>query len=101
MKGGTGIVKNTFNILGAELDKVDQNLKEKLNIRGGLLVTKIHEGKFKEAGIKEGFIITHVNKRSVNSVQEIKDIINISKGGVLIEGVYKNGEEAYYVFGLD
>ncbi|MCF8361528.1 MAG: Do family serine endopeptidase [Prolixibacteraceae bacterium] len=101
MQGGTGIVKNTLNVLGAELEKVDQNLKENLNIRGGLLVTKIHEGKLKEAGIKEGFIITHVNKRSVNSIQEIKDVIKLSKGGVLIEGMYKNGEEAYYVFGLD
>jgi serine protease Do len=101
MKGGTGIVKNTMNVLGAELDKVDQNLKENLNIRGGLLVTKIHEGKLKEAGIEEGFIITHVNKRSVNSIQDIKDVLKLSKGGVLIEGVYKNGDEAYYVFGLD
>ena len=55
----------------------------------------------KSAGIKEGFVITSVNKRAVNTVDEMKEMLNRSRGGVLIEGVYPNGQEAYYVFGLN
>lgn len=100
-RGGTGIVKNALTILGVELEEVDQKLKEDLNIRGGLLVTNVYDGKLKDAGIKEGYIITHVNKQGVSNIQEIKEEIKTSRGGVLIDGLYKNGEEAYYVFDLE
>lgn len=99
-RGGTGIVKNALTVLGAELEDVDDDLKSKLGLRNGLMVKELFDGKLKSAGIKEGFIITHVNKRPVTSVDEIREIIKMAQGGVLIEGKYKNGEDAYYVFGL-
>lgn len=88
-------------VLGAELAEADRETLEKLNIENGLIVTDLLDGKLKNAGIKKGFIITHVNKRKVNSIDDIKNVIKMSRGGVLIEGIYPNGEEAYYVFGLD
>ena len=99
-KGGFGIVKNSITVLGAELEPVDEKTKEKLNIDYGLVVKDLSDGKLDDAGIKEGFIITHVNKQPVNSIQRMKDLLNVSRGGVLIEGKYPNGEEAYFVFGL-
>jgi len=56
-------------------------------------------GKFKDAGIKKGFIITQVNKNPVSEVNDLKRIIKNSRGGILVEGIYPNGEVAYYVFG--
>lgn len=99
-KGGFGIVKNSITVLGAELEKISEKTKQKLNIDYGLVVKDLSSGKLDEAGVKEGFIITHVNKQPVNSVQQMKDILKVSRGGVLIEGIYPNGEDAYYVFGL-
>ncbi len=101
IKGNTEIVKNNLTLLGAELEAVDQNLKDNLNIQNGLVVNKLEKGKLKDAGIREGYIITHVNKRAVNSIPDIQEILNVSRGGILIEGKYKNGEDAYYVFSLD
>ncbi|MGF7139376.1 Do family serine endopeptidase [Roseimarinus sediminis] len=101
MKGGTGVIKSSLTVLGAELAEADRETLEKLNIENGLIVTDLLDGKLKNAGIKKGFIITHVNKRKVNSIDDIKNVIKMSRGGVLIEGIYPNGEEAYYVFGLD
>lgn len=98
--GGTGIVKDDMSVLGAELAQIDDNLKARLNIRNGLIVKDLSKGKLKDAGIKEGFIITYVNKKSVKTVNDLKDILKISNGGILIEGKYKNGEDAYYVFQL-
>lgn len=100
-KGGTGIIKNDTNILSAELETVDENTMSKLNIRNGLVVSKLYDGKLKNAGIKEGFIITHVNKRPIKTVQEMNEILKMAKGGILIEGINKKGEEGYYVFGLN
>jgi len=100
-QGGMGVVKNNLNVLGAELEPADQTILEKLRLRNGLIVKDLTEGKLKEAGVKKGFVITHVNKRSVNSVEEIKEIVKNIRGGVLVEGKYPNGEDAYYVFGLN
>ncbi|MBP7508564.1 MAG: Do family serine endopeptidase [Prolixibacteraceae bacterium] len=100
-RGGTGIVKDQDTIMGAELAKLDETVKSKLGLRNGVQVTDLKDGKIKNAGIRKGFIITYVNKTPVYSVEDINQIIQKSSGGgVLFEGVYPNGEEAYYVFGL-
>ena len=53
-----------------------------------------------QAEIKEGFIITRVNRTSVTSVQELYQTLSTLSGGVLIEGVYPNGLVAYYAIGI-
>jgi len=99
--GGTGIVKDNFTVLGADIERADEAVKSTLNISNGLKVKKLSNGKLKEAGIKEGFVIVRVNKTKVNSVDDFRQILKQSSGGVLIEGIYPNGESAYYVFGLE
>lgn len=99
--GGTGIVKDNAAVLGAELEKVSEDVKNTLNIRNGLKIRNIGNGKLKNAGIREGFIITGVNKTQVSSIDDFKEVLKQSSGGVLIEGIYPNGEKAYYVFGLE
>ena len=58
------------------------------------------EGKLKEEGVKPGFVITQVNNKPVNTVDELDQIFKSLKGGVYIEGVYQDGVVAYYAFGL-
>jgi Do/DeqQ family serine protease len=99
--GGTGIVKDNTSVMGAELEKVNETVKNKLNISNGLKIKDLGSGKLKDAGIREGFIITGVNKTPVSSIDDFKEILKQSSGGVLIEGIYPNGEKAYYVFGLE
>jgi serine protease Do len=73
---------------------------KKLGIENGLRVNKLGAGKLLSAGIKEGFIITSVDKKKITSVEDIKIALETKKGGVLIEGVYPNGMRAYYGFGM-
>lgn len=82
--------------LGADLEKVSDKDLEKLNINGGVRVTKIHEGKFKDAGIPEGFVITHINRAEVQDVQDVRSYIERIKGGVFIEGIGPDGKNDYY-----
>ena len=53
-----------------------------------------------KVGIREGFVLTSVNKKPVNSVKDIADILNETEGGGIIEGVDLNGDKSYYAFGM-
>lgn len=99
--GDTAIIRGGNEVLGAELVKVADRDKQRLRINRGVRVNKIGNGKLKDAGVREGFIITDVNKRPVNEVDEFRQIIGSATGGVLIEGIYPNGETAYFVFGVN
>ena len=99
--GDTQVLRDNAVVLGANFEVLSSVDKRKLNIDSGLRITKIDSGKLKEAGLSKGFIITHVNKNPVYDVSDFRREIGNAKGGVLIEGVYPNGELAYFVFGID
>ena len=100
--GDTAIVSSDSNvILGAELEPVSDREKEELRINRGIKVKKLGNGKLKSAGLVEGFIITDVNKKPVYEVNEFKRVLANARGGILVEGVYPNGELAYFVFGVN
>lgn len=99
--GNTEVVKSdNIEILGGTFEPVDVSQKEKLNIKHGLLVTNIDDGKLKESGVREGFIIMYIDKNPVTTVDELKYNLSGKKGGTLIEGIYTNGQRAYYGIGL-
>ena len=100
--GDTDIVKSEDpnDIFGAKFVAISDSDKEELGIRYGVKIAELGDGKFRDAGIKKGFIITQVNKNAVSEVNELKHIIKNSRGGILVEGIYPNGEVAYYVFGI-
>lgn len=101
--GTTGIVKasaTTVSIMGAQFENLTDDEKEKLNIEGGAKIKKLAPGKLRNSGIREGFIITSIDKKPILSTDDVTDALKDKKGGVLIEGVYTNGMKAYYGFGL-
>ncbi len=65
-----------------------------------LKVTGLESGKLKSSGVKEGFIVMYIDKESVNTVDDLKDLLEGKSGGTLIEGIYPNGERAYYGIGM-
>lgn len=99
--GNTKVVKNeSISLLGATLSPLTDGELDKLNISKGIKVKDLSTGKLKNAGIKEGFIITSIDNQPVGSVEDLTDYLNNKKGGVLIEGIYPNGMRAYYGFGM-
>jgi serine protease Do len=102
--GNTEVVEKpkveVVSALGATFEDVNSNDMKKLGIENGLRINKLSAGKLLSAGIKEGFIITNVDKKKITSIEDIKAALETKKGGVLIEGVYPNGMRAYYGFGL-
>lgn len=102
--GNTGILRKskeeTLSILGASFEEISNEEKRELRIDYGLRVASLTAGKLRSAGVKEGFIITSVDKKPIKSVEDLSMAIKDKKGGILVEGVYPNGLRAYYGFGL-
>jgi serine protease Do len=101
-KGNTELVKKedisaSAKAVGASLIDLSKEEMKKLGIDGGVKVTKLLPGKFKEAGIKEGFIITSVDKQKVKNAEDLMHYLDTNKSdGTLIGGIYPNGQKAYY-----
>lgn len=90
------------SVLGAEFKDLDQKTAKKLDIEGGVQVTKLYAGKLmKYTDMREGFIITKVDGTTVNNTKELTKALENKKGGVLLEGIYPDlPGEYYYAFGL-
>ncbi len=101
--GDTGLISKEADMLGqlgADLQPLNVEQVRILGISSGLQVKNLSNGKLKSAGIREGFIITRVDRKAVTSSNEVTQSLNKKSGGVLIEGVYPNGLTAYYGFGM-
>ncbi len=99
--GDTQVVRDNITVLGAEFESVSDREKQDLDIDYGIKIKSLDKGKLKESGLRAGFIITNVNKKPIYEVADFKREIGNARGGILIEGIYSNGEQAYFVFGVD
>ena len=68
-------------------------------IEGGVRLKEVRDGKWKEAGLKEDFIITSIDKLEIKDIEDLHRTLQNKKGGILVEGIFPNGEKG--VFGMD
>lgn len=81
--------------LGGKFVDAGEKLCRELDIRGGVQVTGIKaDGLLARARVKEGFVITHINNRSVYSVSDLKKLTGKIRS---IDGIYPNGRAASYM----
>lgn len=81
---------------GIELEDASLQDLARLNLEGGVLVKAVSEGKWHQAGIRQGFIIGYIDKVPVDNVRDLKRMLGYKKGGVLVEGFYATGEKGTY-----
>lgn len=105
-EGNTSIVKaGTLTDLGCAFAAVTEAELRQLEISYGVKVTGLEEGRFKDAGIRDGFIILTINDKRVTSPDEVDNIYNaIIKGDgdkvMFIKGIYPTGKTAFYAVPL-
>ena len=106
-QGTTGLTKASDVLdLGCTFKKLSAAKKRDLGISNGVEVVGLRAGKFKEAGIKEGFVIVDINNAPVNSQEEIENIYNAimkstdSDKVMFITGIYPTGAKRYYAVDL-
>lgn len=98
-EGTTAFIKpqNILELEGGIFENLDLDQLEELSLDGGVKVIDLGTGKWKEAGIREDFIITSIDKVPVNNINDLRRILENKKGeAVLLLGIYPNGEKAWY-----
>ena len=100
--GQTTVVKREEKVeataLGIELEPVDSKVLKRLNLTEGVMVRSIgSNSKLKRTGMRDGFIITHIDDTVVKSVKEVDAILKQKKGGDLITfaGIYEDYPREY------
>lgn len=102
--GTTGIVKKgdraVVSVYGSDMQSLTREDLQKKGISNGVKVVRVG-GKFDNYGIPDGFVIVRVEKRRVQTPEDIIALLaNYPEGsGVLIEGINPNGAQAYYGIG--
>ena len=101
-QGTTKITKSSdFTSLGCTFVPLSNDEKEELGVSNGVKVVGVKNGKFKDAGIKDGFIITDINNIRVNNQDEVEDIYNAimrdseSDKVMFITGITTTGKKVY------
>ena len=86
---------------GATLTPATQQELSRLKLDGGVKINGIRGSSFRQTGIADGFIITHIDKQPVLKPQDVKRYLDEAKGngGALVKGVYPDGRESYYPIG--
>ncbi len=87
-----------YEFNGLTVEDVDFNDLTKLNLEGGVRVKTVKEGKWKEAGLKEGFVMAFMDRVPIDNVEDLNRMLGYKRGGILIEGFYKGEKKTY---GLD
>lgn len=88
--------------LGVDLEELEPQMARDLDIKSGVLVKKIFAGKLRKyTQMRDGFVITKINGKSVSTVEDLIEKIEKSEGGIMLEGVYTDIPGTYYyAFGL-
>lgn len=106
-QGDTKMTKaDDFSALGCAFKPLSAEQLRQFQLGSGLQVTGLKDGKFKRAGIKEGFIILDINNARVKSQDDVEQIYNaIMKSNdsdkvMFITGIYPTGRKVYYAVDL-
>ncbi len=100
-EGTTSLIRRevyTFNTLGVDLEKVSLAERDQLGIDHGIRVLKIKDGLFRRLGIREGFIITSINRKPMKTPKQLAETLENIRGRVRIEGINEKGVKGYYSY---
>jgi len=87
-------------VLGADFQNLDKQLKKELELSYGVRVVNLRNGKLRKAGVQDNFIVTKIDSEEIYNEEDVYEILENKKGGVLVEGIYPNGKTGYYGFGM-
>lgn len=102
--GTTGVYRakefTASSLLQADLRILNNRELHSLGLRSGVMITGFTGDKLRNLGIEKGFIITHIDRNPVTKPEDITFYLEQSQGGVLIGGIYPNGQKASYGLGV-
>ena len=109
MQGNTEIKKTagSAEIIGAAFKPLSDKDKREYGRSSGIIVDEVSKGKFRDCGIRKGFVIEFVNNQRIQTPEDFYNIVDkILKGnspekGLLIKGFYPPNTNATRHFAID
>ena len=100
-EGTTSLIKREVyasEALKADFEMVSLAERDKLGIDYGIRVVKVRDGLFRRLGIREGFIITSINRKPMKSPRQLAETLEKIEGRVRVEGINERGVKGYYSY---
>jgi serine protease Do len=89
--------KDSVEIGGAIFENIDQATRKQLELTGGVRIKAIKAaGPWKQAGIKQNFIITKIDEEKVEHLDQFVNILNRKEKRIWVDGFYQGGTEECY-----
>jgi S1-C subfamily serine protease len=85
-------------VYGARFESLLPSERDKFNVESGVKVTDLGDGKFKDLGIRKGYILVSVNGKKVKSAADVRSATNNESSLKSIEGVQSDGTIFKYSF---
>ncbi len=91
-----------LKILGARIENTTPDQLADLDIESGVIVQKIFPGKIrKQTQMRDNFIITHIDNKKIENMNDLLEHLEDKEGGIMLEGVYTDiPGKYYYALGL-
>jgi serine protease Do len=100
--GNTNVVTRAMSsggsVYGARLESMGSSDKEKFDVDYGVKVADLSDGKFKDLGIKKGYIILSINGKKVKNASDVRNATDNENSLKSIEGIQSNGTIFSYSF---
>jgi S1-C subfamily serine protease len=100
--GNTNVVTadtNSDTVYGAKLVPLSASEKKSYNVDHGVKVAELKDGKFKDLGLKRGYVILSINGKKVKSPSEVKQFSDNESNLKSIGGIQSDGTIFSYQFG--
>ena len=104
IEGNTSIVKpgmvaaTSGLVYGARLEPIGSSDRSKYDVNYGVKITELNDGRFKDLGLKKGYIILSVNGDKVSSAEDVRQATEGESSLSSIEGIQSNGIFFSYSF---
>lgn len=84
--------------LKASFEAISKAERDLLGVESGIRVISVGGGFFRKLDIPEGFIITEINHSSIETPQELEEILERIRGKVIVSGITTAGRKVYYPY---
>ena len=98
---GDMAIQSGSGILGAEVTPLSREDRYRYRLNKGVKITALKNGKFKSAGLGEGYIIVKINDVAIYDSEDLERAIkSAGNEGVFVTAVSPRGRVEYFAFSL-
>lgn len=93
--------KEDFGVLGAKVTPLSKEDRYRYRLNKGVKIQELKNGKFKSAGLSEGYIIVKINNTVVYDSEDLERALRAAGNeGIFVTAVSPRGRVEYFAFSL-